>query len=120
MGSRRGYNRRSNGTRNNRRNNDASPSRASAYNRKQVVQLNNDNTNRLRNQDKYVKAVTMMQQNIFDNGLSFLLSLKNQFQIYEKDAAILESRGAFLKSPNYQMMKNSGKVLFLFKIILSL
>ena len=80
--------------------------------RDQLAKLNNDNTNRLRNQEKFIQAVEILRKNIFSDGMGLLLGLKNQFQIYEKDAAILESRGAFMKTPNYQQMKQSGTPVF--------
>jgi hypothetical protein len=73
--------------------------------------LNNKNTHKLRNQTKFINAIKLLQENIFNSGLNFLLGLKNQFQIYEKEAAVLESRGAFMKTPNYQQMKASGKII---------
>ena len=93
------------------RNNNRSPSNVSSYTRSKMVQLNNNNGVKLRNQAKFLDAVNILKRNIYSSGLSFLLGLKNQFQIYEKDAAILESRGAFMKTPNYQQMRESGKIL---------
>jgi hypothetical protein len=92
------------------RNNDRSPSNYSSYNRQKMKNLNNKNTNRLRNQSKFINAVNLLQSNIYKSGLNFLLSLKNQFQIYEKDASVLESRGAFMITPHYQQMKASGNL----------
>ena len=85
---------------------DKSPSRYSTYNRQKMKKLNNDNTHNLRNQTKFTNAIKILRNNIFKSGLSFLLELKNQFQIYEKDASVLESRGAFMKSPNYRKLKS--------------
>lgn len=89
-----------------------SPGNYSAYSgftRQKMKKLNNDNTHNLRNQTKFLDAVKLLRENIFKAGLSFLLELKNQFQIYEKDASVLESRGAFAKNPDFRKGQNGGR-----------